>query len=475
MADVGFGTVRGRYLSADADSSDPEAAPDLVPLEGSVSFTATASVIRVVGADPDPATILPRSVRVALDAEGYLAVDGSRDVTLLATDSAAGNPVDWQWHVDFALTRDGAPVYHVPFNFELPEGEIVDLTVVAPLVEPSPGTIIIQGPAGEGGSGSVPDATTLVKGIVRLAGDLAGTALNPTVPALADKAALTDPRFTDARTPLGHTHLIADLPVATSGESNPAELVRSDDARLSDARTPLSHSHVQSDVTNLVTDLAAKAPLASPTFTGTPAAPTPSVADNTTKLATTAFVKAAIDALIAAAPGTLDTLDELAAALGDDPNFAATLTAALAAKAPLASPALTGSPTAPTPTAGDNDTSIATTAFVTTAVAVQRGLYVGINAQTGTTYAPVLADQGKLVTLSNAGAITVTLPSNATTAFPIGASIDFAVIGAGMATFVAGSGATANGTPSLVSRAQWSTLTAIKINTNGWLIVGDLA
>jgi hypothetical protein len=77
-------------------------------------------------------------------------------------------------------------------------------------------------------------------------------------------------------------------------------------------------------------EMAAKAPLASPTFTGTPAAPTAAGGTNTTQIATTAFVKAAIDALISSAPGTLDTLDELAAALGDDANFASTVTTALA-------------------------------------------------------------------------------------------------------------------------------------------------
>lgn len=117
----------------------------------------------------------------------------------------------------------------------------------------------------------------------------------------------------------------------------------------------------------------------------------------------------------------------------------------------------------------------ATLAVTPAGVTATRGLYVGVNAQTGTTYAPVLADQGKLVTCTNAAAITVTLPSNTTTAFPIGTQIDFVVLGAGMVTFVAGSGATANGTPSLVTRAQYSAATAIKVSTNGWIVVGDLA
>ena len=98
-----------------------------------------------------------------------------------------------------------------------------------------------------------------------------------------------------------------------------------------------------------------------------------------------------------------------------------------------------------------------------------------INAQTGTTYTVAASDIGKLVTLSNALDITVTLPQDSDVAIPIGARIDFLVINTGMATFAAGTGATANATPSLVSRAQWSAMTAIKRAANTWVVVGDLA
>ena len=87
--------------------------------------------------------------------------------------------------------------------------------------------------------------------------------------------------------------------------------------------------------TYVASQIDAKAPLISPEFTGTPTAPTASAGTNTTQLATTAFVAAAIAALLNSAPGALDTLDELAAALGDDANFAATVTNALAGKQPL--------------------------------------------------------------------------------------------------------------------------------------------
>ncbi len=109
--------------------------------------------------------------------------------------------------------------------------------------------------------------------------------------------------------------------------------------------------------------LGRKANLDSPTFTGTPKAPTPAASTNSEQIATTAFVVSKIAALIGGAPGAMDALNELAAAMGNDPNFAASMTNALALKAPLASPVLTGDPKAPTPPAGDNDASIATTGF----------------------------------------------------------------------------------------------------------------
>ncbi|MED0094483.1 phage tail protein [Escherichia coli] len=115
------------------------------------------------------------------------------------------------------------------------------------------------------------------------------------------------------------------------------------------------------------------APKESPTFTGTPKAPTPAAGNNTTQVATTAFVQAALTALINGAPATLDTLKEIAAAINNDPNFSTTINNALALKAPLSSPALTGTPTAPTAAQSVNNTQIATTAFVKSAIAAMVG------------------------------------------------------------------------------------------------------
>ncbi|HBN5276691.1 TPA: tail fiber protein [Escherichia coli] len=116
-----------------------------------------------------------------------------------------------------------------------------------------------------------------------------------------------------------------------------------------------------------------KAPIESPSLTGTPTAPTAAQGTNSTQIANTAFVKAAITALINGAPGTLDTLKEIAAAINNDPNFSTTINNALALKAPLASPALTGIPTAPTAAQGTNNTQIATTAYVRAAISALVG------------------------------------------------------------------------------------------------------
>ncbi|MBA0212902.1 tail fiber protein [Pectobacterium brasiliense] len=132
------------------------------------------------------------------------------------------------------------------------------------------------------------------------------------------------------------------------------------------------------------------APKNSPALTGMPTAPTTAQTANNTQIATTAFVKSAIAALINGSPAALDTLQELANALGNDPHFSTTILNAIAdvktdasnklnahasivdahpQYAPKASPAFTGTPTAPTAASGSNDTQLATTAFVKAAVA----------------------------------------------------------------------------------------------------------
>lgn len=112
---------------------------------------------------------------------------------------------------------------------------------------------------------------------------------------------------------------------------------------------------------------AAVAPLAataSPAFSGVPTAPTAVAGTSSTQVATTAFVQAAGSVIIGAAPSSLDTLGKLASSLGNNASYAASVDASLQAKAPLTSPALVGTPTAPTAALGDNTKKVATTEFV---------------------------------------------------------------------------------------------------------------
>lgn len=98
-----------------------------------------------------------------------------------------------------------------------------------------------------------------------------------------------------------------------------------------------------------------------------------------------------------------------------------------------------------------------------------------LNAQTGTTYTLVLGDKNKLVTLSNASPITLTVPTNANAAFATGSQINIQQIGAGQVTVAGDTGVTVNATPGLKLRAQWSAATLIKTATDTWTMVGDLS
>lgn len=100
---------------------------------------------------------------------------------------------------------------------------------------------------------------------------------------------------------------------------------------------------------------------------------------------------------------------------------------------------------------------------------------LALNVQTGTTYTLVLDDNGKLITLDNGSAITVTVPTNVSVAFPTGTQINLLQKGAGQVTVSGAGGVTVNATPGNKTRAQWGAATLIKIDTNGWILLGDLS
>jgi hypothetical protein len=98
---------------------------------------------------------------------------------------------------------------------------------------------------------------------------------------------------------------------------------------------------------------------------------------------------------------------------------------------------------------------------------------VAVNAQTGTTYTTVLLDNNKVVTLDNASAIALTVPLNASVAYPTGAQIHLYNKGAGQVTVAGDAGVTVNASSGLKLRAQYSVATLIKLDTNTWVLIGD--
>lgn len=118
-----------------------------------------------------------------------------------------------------------------------------------------------------------------------------------------------------------------------------------------------THVDLANALALVVSDVNGAAPLASPVFTGAPKVPTATQTVNDTTAASTAYVRAALAALIASSPATLDTLNELAAALGNDPAFATTITNSIGLRLLKASPAFTGIMTGPDITLTNSITS----------------------------------------------------------------------------------------------------------------------
>jgi hypothetical protein len=219
-----------------------------------------------------------------------------------------------------------------------------------------------------------PNATTTVKGIVKLAGDLGGTADLPTVPDLALKANIESPTFTGTPTlptgTIGVTQIAADntTAIATTAFVRAADNLKANIAAPTFTGVPLAPTAIAgTNTTQLATTafvtaaVNLKANIASPTFTGVPLAPTAAAGTNTTQIATTAFVLAN-STITPDATTTLKGIVKLAGDLGGTADLPTVPDLVL--KANLASPTFTGVPLAPTAISGTNTTQIATTAFV---------------------------------------------------------------------------------------------------------------
>jgi len=158
---------------------------------------------------------------------------------------------------------------------------------------------------------------------------------------------------------------------------------------------------------------------------------------------------AAVAALINGAPAALDTLNELSAALNNDPNVLNLFLTQVSASSNYLTQ------------------SSASASYLTQNIPI-------VAAKTGA-YTIANGDQTDLILLN--GTFTVSIPTDATFNFAIGTQINFLNIGTGLITFAAVTPGTTTvtGTPGLKTRAQWSGLTAIKYAANSWVIIGDLS
>ena len=99
---------------------------------------------------------------------------------------------------------------------------------------------------------------------------------------------------------------------------------------------------------------------------------------------------------------------------------------------------------------------------------------LNINSQTGTSYTLAAADNGKIVTLDNANAITVTVPANSSVTLPTGAMVNIMQKGAGEVSVTGATGVSIQSGNGYKSRAQYSLATVIKLDTDSWVLIGDI-
>lgn len=138
-AEVTYGTVVGKLITAIADSDDVDSNPDSAPISGSVTFTPGPAKILSATSTP-PVAILPQPIRVTLDA------DGAFSVNLIATNDPNLNPTNWAYNVSFDL----AGLKFASFSMAVPAGVTTDIVNATPVATVG-GTPVIQGPIGPSG------------------------------------------------------------------------------------------------------------------------------------------------------------------------------------------------------------------------------------------------------------------------------------------------------------------------------------
>lgn len=199
------------------------------------------------------------------------------------------------------------------------------------------GTAVTQGDTGTVTSAMIANGT-IVDADIASGAAIGATKISGTAVTQSDTGTVTSTMILDG------TVVNADINASAAIEWTkiaPSSTVSATELGYLDGVTSAIQTQIDTKLAS-ATAASTYAPLASPALTGVPTAPTATAGTNTTQVATTAFVKTAVDNVVAAAPGALDTLDELAAALGDDANFATTVTNSIATKLATAGGTMSG-------------------------------------------------------------------------------------------------------------------------------------
>ena len=242
-------------------------------------------------------------------------------------------------------------------------------------------------------------------------------------------------------------------------------------------------NYVDGVTSSIQTQLDAKAPTANPTFTGTVNASTVSISGNLTVGGTTTTANTAsftvTDPLVYFGEGNNANIVDLGfvASYNDGAYHHAGLARDASDNKWKLFSSVEDEPTTTINFAqAEYDTLVLGAVEFPDGVQVKQGVpsLTAINQQSGA-YTTVLADRDKLVEVSSASGVTVTIPANSSVAYPVGTSIDILQTGAGQITIAGAGGVTVNATPGLKLRTQWSSATLFKRATDTWVVFGDLS
>lgn len=335
---VPYGKVVGRFGVAIGDGIDSDVYPDTTPPTGTVTFTPTVPKVLVATGAPDPITLELQPITATLDSSGYLTFNGQQGVWLVATDSTVTNPYGWTYTVQYNISYGGGVIDKSRFDIAVPTSNLTtastwtDLTKATP-VPTSTGNLITKGDPGPAGPANSLTIGTVTTGpaSATITGTSPNQVLNLTLPNGVGAGTVTavsgvspdgtgNVPLTKAAVGLGNVDNTADASkVFTASQisdsttigrtvlsaANAAAVRAAIGAGTSSlAIGTTAGTAADASTVALASQLGNYALLNSPTFTGTPQAPTRPSGDNNTYLATTAFVQAAIAGLFSSTPNT---------------------------------------------------------------------------------------------------------------------------------------------------------------------------